>query len=159
MKHYSEPQALNDVAAFHDLFDLPVLEVPTIPESSRSNLRINLLQEELDELKQAISDNDMTEIADALCDLQYVLSGAVLEFGLADKFSELFENVQHSNMSKACDDYETALKTQAYYKEEKDTDSFIVQKDEKYLVYRSSDKKVLKSIEYQATELDKILAE
>ena len=39
-----------------------------------------LLPEELNELKQAIEDNDLVEIADALCDLQYVLSGAVLEF-------------------------------------------------------------------------------
>ena len=42
----------------------------------------NILQEELNELKQAIDDNDLVEIADALCDIQYVLSGAILEFGL-----------------------------------------------------------------------------
>ncbi|MBP7357533.1 MAG: nucleoside triphosphate pyrophosphohydrolase family protein, partial [Cloacibacterium sp.] len=82
--------SLNQVAEFHRTFNAPILETPQIPSKERCELRVSLLQEELNELKQAIEDNDLVEIADALCDLQYVLSGAVLEFGLGEKFVELF---------------------------------------------------------------------
>ena len=82
MSTYKEPNGLNDVAKFHDTFSLPIEEKPIIPDSKRCELRVSLLQEELNELKEAIEDNDLVEVADALCDLQYVLSGAILEFGL-----------------------------------------------------------------------------
>jgi predicted HAD superfamily Cof-like phosphohydrolase len=95
--------SLNQVAEFHKTFNAPILDTPQIPSKERADLRVSLLQEELDELKKAIEDNDLVEVADALCDLQYVLSGAVLEFGLGEKFVELFNEVQRSNMSKACD--------------------------------------------------------
>ena len=94
--------SLNQVAEFHKTFNAPVLKKPQIPSNQRCELRVSLLQEELDELSQAIKLGDIVEIADALTDLQYVLSGAVLEFGLGDKFVELFDEVQRSNMSKAC---------------------------------------------------------
>lgn len=153
MKKFNEPQPLNDVALFHHTFNLPVLDQPTIPSSDRCQLRINLLQEELDELRTAIQEKDLTEIADALCDLQYVLSGAILEFGLATKFKELFEEVQRSNMSKVCPSIEIAEATLEYYRSEKGTEGYIVERSGQYLVYRSSDHKVLKSIQYSAAEL------
>ncbi|MFZ1751516.1 MAG: nucleoside triphosphate pyrophosphohydrolase family protein [Saprospiraceae bacterium] len=156
---FSEPNALTGVAAFHDMFDLPVLDQPTIPDDKRCQLRISLLQEELDELKSAIEDNDIVEIADALSDLQYVLSGAVLEFGLGHKFKQLFDEVQRSNMSKTCKNLDIAMATQAYYQNEKGTESFIQKKDGVYLVYRTSDKKVLKSIEYSEADLRSILGQ
>ena len=83
------PDALNQVADFHRTFQHPIESAPTIPAPERCHLRVNLLEEEVKELKQAIADNDLTEIADALCDIQYVLSGAILEFGLAGKFQSL----------------------------------------------------------------------
>ena len=94
--------SLNQVAEFHKTFNAPILDTPQIPSKERCELRVELLQEELNELKQAIADNNIVEVADALCDLQYVLSGAVLEFGLGEKFVTLFNEVQRSNMSKAC---------------------------------------------------------
>ena len=78
--------SLNQVAKFHTTFKHPILSAPQIPSTTRCNLRVSLLQEELNELKEAILTNDLVEVADALCDIQYVLSGAVLEFGLGDKF-------------------------------------------------------------------------
>lgn len=156
---FPEPTPLNDVAEFHRTFHLPVLELPTIPSEERCALRINLLQEELDELKQAISDRDITEIADALSDLQYVLSGAILEFGLAPKFKELFEEVQRSNMSKVCPDYSTAEETVEYYKAKDGTKGFIKESASGYLVYREADKKVLKSLKYSPADLETILME
>jgi predicted HAD superfamily Cof-like phosphohydrolase len=154
---FPEPSPLNDVAEFHRTFHLPVLDEPTIPESDRCALRINLLQEELDELKQAIAEKDITGVADALSDLQYVLSGAILEFGLGPKFKELFEEVQRSNMSKVCEDYSTAEATVSYYIEKDGTEGFIKESHSGFLVYRTTDKKVLKSVKYSPADLEKIL--
>lgn len=72
---FAEAQALNSVADFHHLFDLPVQTTPQIPDVKRCELRVSLLQEELNELKEAIQANDIVAAADAFCDLQYVLSG------------------------------------------------------------------------------------
>ncbi len=152
-KKYNEPQGLNDVAKFHDTFNLPIVDEPGIPAPERCMLRVNLLQEELNELKEAIAENDLVEVADALCDIQYVLSGAILEFGMADKFKILFDEVQRSNMSKTCKTMEVAKRTQAHYKSEKGTDSHIIQKGDEYLVYREGDNKVLKSIEYSPADI------
>lgn len=154
---YKEPKALNDVAKFHNAFNLPILEEPTIPAADRCELRVNLLQEELDELKDAIKDGDLVEIADALSDLQYVLSGAVLEFGLADRFEALFSEVQRSNMSKICPTMEDAQKTQQHYKETNDTESYIEERDGQYFVYRTGDNKVLKSVSYSPADLKTIV--
>ena len=88
MDKFKEPKPLNDVAEFHDTFNLPVLDEPTIPSKKRCELRINLLEEELKELKVAIEENDIVEVIDAFCDIQYVLSGAILEFGFGEKFKD-----------------------------------------------------------------------
>lgn len=154
---YKEPQGLNDVAEFHRTFDLPCLDVPTIPSHDRCALRVSLLQEELNELKDAIRDNDIVEIADALADLQYVLSGAILEFGLADKFKTLFDEVHRSNMSKTCKSEQEAFDTQKYYAKHKNTTSYVVERTGEYLVYRASDAKVLKSVKYSPADLKSII--
>ena len=156
-KRFDEPYGLSDVAEFHDTFDLPIVPSPKIPTEERCALRVNLLQEELNELKDAIDDNDIVEIADALSDLQYVLSGAVLEFGLGSKFKELFDEVHRSNMSKVCKTLEEAENTQKYYLESKETKSFIREKNGEYLVYRVGDEKVLKSVKYSPADLKKII--
>ncbi|MCF6360525.1 MAG: nucleoside triphosphate pyrophosphohydrolase family protein [Cyclobacteriaceae bacterium] len=149
--------SLNQVAKFHTTFKHPILSTPQIPSATRSELRVSLLQEELNELKEAIANNDLVEVADALCDIQYVLSGAVLEFGLGDKFVALFNEVQRSNMSKACKSLEEAEKTVAHYKERKGESAHIEKHDNLYLVYRDGDKKTLKSIGYSPANLKDIL--
>ena len=63
-----------------------------------NSLRISLISEELDELKKAISDNDITEVADALTDILYVTYGAGHAFGI--NLDKCFNEVQNSNMSK-----------------------------------------------------------
>jgi predicted HAD superfamily Cof-like phosphohydrolase len=154
---FPEPQPLNDVAEFHRTFHLPVLENPQIPGPDRCALRVNLLQEELDEFKDAIAAGDITAVADALADIQYVLSGAILEFGLAPKFKALFEEVQRSNMSKVCEDMKTAEETIAYYQQRDGTQGFIEESLHGFLVYRVTDKKVLKSVRYSPADLERIL--
>mgnify|MGYP001814561347 CR=1 FL=1 len=157
MKKMIEAEALNGVAAFHRLFKMPILEKPEIPDQKRCELRIALLQEELDELRTAILEKDLTEIADALSDLQYVLSGAILEFGMGDIFNDLFSEVQRSNMSKACSTIEEAEATVEYYKKKRNTEAEIHSSEGQYLVYRKHDHKVLKSVKYSPANLDGIL--
>lgn len=154
---FAEPEDLNGVAQFHHLFKLPVLDSPVIPDQDRINLRISLLEEELSELKKAIAECDIIEVADAFTDLQYVLSGAILEFGLGQKFKDLFDEVQRSNMSKTCKTLEEAHDTQSHYKETKGVDSFIEKCENEYLVYRKEDGKVLKSINFSSPDIKSIL--
>lgn len=149
--------SLNQVADFHRTFNAPVLDTPQIPSEQRCQLRVSLLQEELNELSQAIKDNDLVEIADALCDIQYVLSGAVLEFGLGDKFVELFNEVQRSNMSKACSTEEEAQRTLDHYKQKDGTEGYYKQVGDKWVTYRNGDDKVLKSISYSPANINSML--
>ena len=88
------------VKQFHQKFGHPVSENIGIPTKELCKLRLDLLKEELRELEEAIEENDIVKAADAFADLQYVLSGAILVFGLHDKFSTIFQEVQNSNMSK-----------------------------------------------------------
>jgi predicted HAD superfamily Cof-like phosphohydrolase len=148
---------ISKVSEFHKTFDAPILESPQIPSEERCQLRVSLLQEELNELSDAIKNNDIVEIADALCDLQYVLSGAILEFGLSRKFDELFDEVQRSNMSKACNSIQESIETIGYYKKKDGTEGGYKQKGDKWIVYRTSDNKVLKSINYSPAELKNII--
>lgn len=147
------------VEEFHNTFGAPVLETPQIPSNDRCELRVSLLQEELNELKEAIENNDLVEISDALSDLQYVLSGAILEFGLGNKFNELFEEVHRSNMSKACTSQQEAIETLLHYKQKDGTEGFYKEVDGKWLVYRNGDNKVLKSINYSPANLSNIITE
>src|SRR5580692_2068657 len=141
-----DTNSLNQVAEFHTTFKHPIKPEPVIPAIERCNLRIELLAEELKELQQAVNDNDLVEVADALCDLQYVLSGAILEFGLGEKFKELFDEVHRSNMSKACKSVEEADLTINHYKNTASTESYHKEIDGLYLIYRTADNKTLKSI-------------
>lgn len=149
--------SLNQVALFHQTFGAPVVETPSIPSKERCKLRVSLLAEELDELKAAIDDYDIVEIADALCDLQYVLSGAVLEFGLGEKFVDLFNEVQRSNMSKACQSLQEAEATVEHYFKKDGTAAEILEENGIWKVYRKSDNKVLKSINYSPANLVDLL--
>jgi predicted HAD superfamily Cof-like phosphohydrolase len=152
-----DTQALNQVAEFHHTFKHPVIEQPAIPSKERCELRISLLAEELKELQQAVDDNNLVEVADALCDIQYVLAGAILEFGLGEKFKELFDEVHRSNMSKACKTIEEANLTIDHYKNTANTDSYHKEADGLFLVYRTADNKTLKSVNYSPAGLKKIL--
>jgi predicted HAD superfamily Cof-like phosphohydrolase len=92
------------VQEFHETYGLPVEPQQTTGSKKTKDLRINLIQEELDELKEALDNDDMVETLDALIDLQYVLDGAFLSFGLQNVKNEAFEEVHRSNMSKLGED-------------------------------------------------------
>ena len=157
-KHkFSEPCGLTKVAEFHSTFKLPVVDQPGIPSVERCTLRIALLEEELEELKEAVAMGDLVEAADAFADLQYVLSGAILEFGLGSKFQALFDEVHRSNMSKVCKSEKEAEATLTHYKTDKNTEGYIREESDHFLVYRKEDGKVLKSVEYSPANLESVL--
>lgn len=149
--------ALNQVAEFHSTFKHPIVKQASIPAKERSQLRIDLIAEELKELQEAVNNNDLVEVADALCDLQYVLAGAVLEFGLGDKFKTLFDEVHRSNMSKACKTIQEAKDTIAHYQQNHNINAYHKEIDGLFLVYRAEDHKTLKSINYSPADLTSIL--
>ena len=152
-----EATPLNQVAEFHKTFKHPILDAPCIPAKKGCDLRVSLLLEEMKELQEAINQNDLVEVADALCDIQYVLAGAILEFGLADKFKQLFDEVHRSNMSKACKSLEDANQTIEHYKKNGQSNAYFKEEEALFLVFRENDHKTLKSINYSPADLKSIL--
>ena len=90
------------VKAFMQTFGQEVKEKAEFPNEKIIKLRYNLIKEELEELKEAIEQKDMTEIADALTDILYVTYGAGHAFGI--NLDKCFNEVQKSNMSKLGED-------------------------------------------------------
>lgn len=153
----NEPDSLNRVAEFHRTFKHPIQAAPAIPSPERCKLRVSLIAEELKELEEAIQNKDIVEIADALSDLQYVLSGAILEFGLGERFGDLFAEVHRSNMSKACASAVEAEQTIDHYQKKDGTNAYFIESDGKFLVYRKEDQKTLKSVNYSPAQLEPIV--
>ncbi len=150
-------EIIDSVGEFHKTFGHPILDKPEIPSSDRCKLRVSLIREELEELEKAIENSDLVEVADAMCDLQYVLAGAILEFGLGNKFLPLFREVQRSNMSKACNSMQEAKETIKFYKEQNNTDCVCKEVGNKFLVYRLADNKIMKSIYYSPANLKPLI--
>lgn len=90
------------VGDFMEAFGQDVQFEPTWPDFNTRELRIELIQEELEELSDAVADRDMVQIADALTDLLYVVYGAGHSFGI--DLDECFQEVHSSNMSKLGED-------------------------------------------------------
>ena len=111
---------------------------------------IDFIQEELDELKEAVKNKDIVEIFDAILDITYVgLGNGALVFGLKDKMLEGYAEVQASNMSKICNSIEEAEETVKLRSEQQgEPCHYLSDAKGKYVVYRSSDNKVMKNINY-----------
>tara|TARA_Y100001958_G_C20944858_1_gene349789 strand:+ start:54 stop:425 length:372 start_codon:yes stop_codon:yes gene_type:complete len=88
----------DSVKKFMKTFGQEVKEKPEFPNDKITSLRLELINEELEELKIAIEKNDIKEVADALTDILYVTYGAGHAFGI--NLDKCFEEVQNSNMSK-----------------------------------------------------------
>ena len=86
------------VEDFMEAMGQEVNAIPSFPEQEIQRLRLDLIEEELDELHYAIDNKDMVEIADALGDLLYVVYGAGHAFGI--DLDECFKEIHASNMSK-----------------------------------------------------------
>ncbi len=169
---------INSVKEFHETFNHPVNNYKDDIELKTRQLRIKLLFEELQELAEAsdvrdtfanlcqhvvnnattdewhVNGNnvDKKEEIDALCDIQYVLSGAILALGHQENFEAAFDEVQRSNMSKMCHSQKEVDDTIAHYKE-KGVEAYSVPKGEGWIVLRTGDDKVLKNLYYQEAQL------
>lgn len=96
---------LDSVNQFHSSFGLGISEVPKATLGENINLlRFNLMKEENEEYLEAAQRGDLTEVADALGDMLYILCGTILEHGLQYKIEEVFDEIQRSNMSKLGED-------------------------------------------------------
>jgi len=90
------------VGQFMKTFGQEVKTKPELSSEKINNLRISLINEELEEFKEAIKNNDLKEAIDALTDILYVTYGAGHAFGV--NLDECFDEVQRSNMSKLDED-------------------------------------------------------
>jgi predicted HAD superfamily Cof-like phosphohydrolase len=88
----------NKVGTFMKTFGQEVKSKPSFSTDKINKLRIDLIKEELDELQEAMKNNDLLEVADALTDILYVTYGAGHAFGI--DLDKCFDEVQNSNMSK-----------------------------------------------------------
>lgn len=92
---------INSVKEFHTAFGIGYSENPigNLGET-KNTLRYHLMKEENEEYLEAVKNNDLVEIADALGDMMYILCGTIIEHGLQDKIEAVFDEIQRSNMSK-----------------------------------------------------------
>ena len=128
---------------------------PTINKKDAEFI-INFIQEELDELREAVEQENIQEILDAILDITYVgLGNGALVFGLKDKIWEAYQEVQASNLSKICTTLGEAEETVKVRSEEQGEPCHYEEVGSNYVVYRTSDKKVMKSINYFRPDLSK----
>lgn len=147
-KYWNVP-FVNEVEEFNSTFGKPNNYEPTIPEKKEWMFVYDFIQEELAEYKEACERGDIVEILDALCDITYVsLGNGTMLHGLKGKIWKAYQEVQASNMSKACKTEEEAIETAKVEAERVGEKTHYEKVGEYWVVYRSRDRKVLKSINY-----------
>ena len=146
---------VDEVETFNATFGKPNNYEPTIPEKKEWQFVYDFVLEELEEYKEACERGDIVEVLDALCDIAYVsLGNGTMLHGLKDKIWPAYQEVQASNMSKACKTEEEAVLTVSKRsKEQGEACHFEEVAPGRYIVYRSRDKKVMKSINYFKPDL------
>ena len=147
---------VDEVELFNATFGKPNNYTPVIPERKEWEFVYNFILEELEEYKEACEKGDIVEVLDALCDITYVsLGNGVMLHGLKDKFNDAYAEVQASNMSKACKTEEEAVETVKVRSEQQGEDCHYEKVGDFYIVYRTRDRKVMKSVNYFKPDLKK----
>ena len=155
MKNNNVP-FVDEVELFNATFGKPNNYPPVIPERKEWEFVYNFILEELQEYKEACEKGDIVEVLDALCDITYVsLGNGVMLHGLKDKFNDAYAEVQASNMSKACKTEEEAVETVKVRSEQQGEDCHYEKVGDFYIVYRTRDRKVMKSVNYFKPDLKK----
>ena len=151
---------VNEVELFNATFGKPNNYEPIVPGDKKlTDFVVSFIREETDELEQAIKDKDIVEVLDAICDLLYVAVGnATMVFGLKNKLAAAYAEVQASNMSKSCNTLEEAEET-IRVRSEQHGECYFRKVGSQYVVYRKSDDKVMKSINYFAPNLKQFFTE
>ena len=135
-EHQPNIPFVDEVEIFNATFGKPNNYEPTIP---------------------ACENGDIVEVLDALCDITYVsLGNGVMLHGLKDKIWPAYQEVQDSNMSKSCSTEEEALQTVTLRAKEQGEPCHYEKVNSRFVVYRSRDKKVMKSINYFRPNLKKL---
>jgi len=145
---------VNEVEEFNSTMGKPNNYGPTIPEKKEWQFVYDFILEELEEYKAACEAGDIVEVLDALCDIAYVsLGNGTMLHGLKDKIWPAYQEVQGSNMSKACSSKEEAQETVEVRSKEQDEPCHYEKVGDYYIVYRTRDKKVMKNINYYRPNL------
>ena len=157
MKNWTVP-FLEDIHEFNETFHKPESDKPVIPENYQFIL--DTVQEEKDELEAAFKEGNIVEVADALADLLYFVGNGILATGLADRFKDIWDEVQASNMSKVCLSEKEAKKSVDYMQEKKGV-AYYYRKwtnkagEDYWIVYRWSDDKAGKCVNWFEPNLKK----
>jgi predicted HAD superfamily Cof-like phosphohydrolase len=145
---------VSEVETFNQTMGKPNNYEPTISDEKEWMFVYNFVLEELEEYKHACENGDIVEILDALCDIAYVsLGNGAMLHGLKDKIWPAYQEVQASNMSKACKTEEEAKQTVEVRSEQQGEPCHYEKVGDYWIVYRTRDKKVMKNINYFKPDL------
>ena len=173
------------VEKFHKAFGHAINKVTDLIPLKTRQQRVNLMFEELEEFAEASDvqetfakrcacsheqwsktrkkdgdDVNKVEEADALGDLTFVVDGTVLACGHHDNFDDIFTDIYNSNMSKMCANMQEVEDTIKYYIEERGMDESNIShkpEDDKFIVFRVEDDKILKNVHYKPVDLKKYI--
>ena len=151
---------VNEVEKFNFTMGKPNNYEPTIPEKKEWQFVYDFILEELEEYKEACEKGDIVEVLDALCDIAYVsLGNGTMLHGLKNKIWPAYQEVQASNMSKACSSKEEAQATVERRSKEQNEPCHYEKVGKYYIVYRTRDRKVMKNINYFRPDLKQFFNE
>ena len=140
---------IDEVEEFNAVMGKPNAYEPNIPERKEWEFVYNFILEELEEYKEACEKGDIVEVLDALCDITYVATGnGTMLHGLKDKIWPAYQEVQASNLSKACKTEEEAKATVIQRSSEQGEECHYEKVGDYFVVYRSRDRKVMKNVNY-----------
>ena len=146
---------ISEVEEFNQTFGKPNNYEPTIPEKKEWQFVYDFILEELEEYREACERGDIVEVLDALCDIAYVsLGNGTMLHGLKSKIWSAYQEVQASNLSKACSSEKEAMETVRVRAKEQGEECYFEKVAEgRYIVYRKRDRKVMKNINYFKPDL------
>ena len=145
---------IDEVEEFNAVMGKPNNYEPTIPERKEWEFVYNFILEELEEYRAACEEGDVVEVLDALCDITYVATGnGTMLHGLKDKIWPAYQEVQASNLSKACQTEEDAKATVIQRSSEQGEECHYEKVGDYYVVYRTRDRKVMKNVKYFKPDL------
>jgi hypothetical protein len=149
---------VSEVEEFNAVMGKPNNYIPNIPEEKEWMFVYNFILEELEEYKHACETGNIVEVLDALCDITYVsLGNGAMLHGLKDKVWPAYQEVQASNLSKACSSEEDAQATVETRSKEQGEACHYEKVGIHYIVYRTRDRKVMKNIKYFKPDLTQFL--
>lgn len=145
---------VDEVEEFNAVMGKPNNYEPIIPERKEWEFVYNFILEELEEYREACERGDIVEVLDALCDITYVATGnGTMLHGLKDKIWPAYQEVQASNLSKACQTEDEAKATVIQRSSEQGEECHYEKVGDYYIVYRTRDRKVMKNINYFKPDL------